>query len=942
MFKSLDRCQARPGVAFTRVLRVAAVAALLVGTLAGCSQQVADDEGETLGVSSEALTMAQIWGFEDPSGWTITTGSANKQSSTIHDEGSLSLQLTASAFVAVRGASVAKPAAISPLLAVDVMIPTQAGPYYLGAVQMTLSVPSLNINSQWINQKELSVPTGVWQRLTFQIPANIYSQLTASSFSDLQISLGLNPPAGLNQPFRFDNLRFLPAPSCVGQTNGTLCDDSVACTTGTSCNAGVCGSVTTVPPGSACDAGDDVLGFENFPAWQPTTGAAALAPSSTHVQGVRSLQINTPYFMTVASVPLSTLHKVSQTLSLRVQKPTHQPNPSWHGDITLNMVSPSLGINFAMNKPLTGQPSGSFFELQFAVPAATYQALATHTYSDLTFSISINPPNGQNGAYLLDDLHFVPVASCSGAIDKTACEDNTVCTQGDVCQAGVCGATISCDDANVCTDDACNAVTGCFHAANTASCNDGNACTAGDICSGSVCVPGAAVVCNDSNGCTDDSCNPATGCVFSNNTAPCSDSNACTTGDVCSGGACIPGGPTSCDDANGCTNDVCVAPTGCTHPSACGGGVCVGNACCQPLTCLALKAECGTFPDGCGGTVDCSSLCPAGGSCNPANKCLPPNNYNEPSGINVCETLLEALIIPPTFDDVFTCDDDQCGIFHPDCCVPGLCLLNPFCTILSKIEITPEEIYNAGDVYCSVTLTPKQYLERLINGRLTDLSQVGTFLASGGTTALYDFDVQVMSQAGKHIPDNARAIIRDLVAPIYNGGATGFSHDDLDNVKVVSSDFPTAGFYLPGDRLAITLGPVIVLKAKYYDALFKDSNGGVAYSDFLTSPSVCNRYIAAVDIMVHELVHVKQYRELGRYNFTVQYLGSALANGYGEVGFEHEAFNYQIGVSELQGGRFCSVMAQEDNATINSYGLSVPLNTCTPQVGRIDSFPACP
>jgi hypothetical protein len=71
-------------------------------------------------------------------------------------------------------------------------------------------------------------------------------------------------------------------------------------------------------------------------------------------------------------------------------------------------------------------------------------------------------------------------------------------------------------------------------------------------------------------------------------------------------------------------------------------------------------------------------------------------------------------------------------------------------------------------------------------------------------------------------------------------------------------------------------------------------------------------------------------------------LGEALADGYGGISFEHEAFNYQIGVTELQGGRYCSVMSAEDNSLIASYGLSVPANTCTPSIGLIDSFPACP
>src|SRR5207253_2854691 len=53
-------------------------------------------------------------------------------------------------------------------------------------------------------------------------------------------------------------------------------------------------------------------------------------------------------------------------------------------------------------------------------------------------------------------------------------------------------------------------------------------CTAGEVCSGGTCQPGTPRNCNDGNPCTDDSCNPTTGCVHTNNTASCDDGNACT------------------------------------------------------------------------------------------------------------------------------------------------------------------------------------------------------------------------------------------------------------------------------------------------------------------------------------------------------------------------------------------------------------------------------
>ena len=82
-----------------------------------------------------------------------------------------------------------------------------------------------------------------------------------------------------------------------------------------------------------------------------------------------------------------------------------------------------------------------------------------------------------------------------------------------------------------------------MNANNTAPCNDGNACTTNDTCGGGTCVGGAPPNCNDGNVCTTDSCNPATGCANTNNTAPCSDGNSCTAPDVCSLGSCVSGPP---------------------------------------------------------------------------------------------------------------------------------------------------------------------------------------------------------------------------------------------------------------------------------------------------------------------------------------------------------------------------------------------------------------
>lgn len=70
--------------------------------------------------------------------------------------------------------------------------------------------------------------------------------------------------------------------------------------------------------------------------------------------------------------------------------------------------------------------------------------------------------------------------------------------------------------------------------------------------------------CDDDNGCTDDSCDPASGCVRAFNSAPCDDGNLCTTADTCSGGSCVGGPPLNCNDGLNCTVDSCDPVAGCS------------------------------------------------------------------------------------------------------------------------------------------------------------------------------------------------------------------------------------------------------------------------------------------------------------------------------------------------------------------------------------------
>jgi len=107
------------------------------------------------------------------------------------------------------------------------------------------------------------------------------------------------------------------------------------------------------------------------------------------------------------------------------------------------------------------------------------------------------------------------------------------------------------------------------------ACDDGVACTSGDACAAGTCAGGPAA-CDDGNACTADACNLATGiCEHANAPAPCAVGVICKTlGDACIDGACVAGAPDpdccegtggECDDADPCTDDVCLPSGACQH-----------------------------------------------------------------------------------------------------------------------------------------------------------------------------------------------------------------------------------------------------------------------------------------------------------------------------------------------------------------------------------------
>jgi cysteine-rich repeat protein len=175
--------------------------------------------------------------------------------------------------------------------------------------------------------------------------------------------------------------------------------------------------------------------------------------------------------------------------------------------------------------------------------------------------------------------------------------DGSVCTVGDKCATGVCKAGIAknCDDQNECTNDSCDSKAGCLHVNNGNACDfDGSPCTPADLCKNGNCAPGPKKDCDDANPCTVDTCDAITGACKHNGAVlddqACEDGDKCTKNDTCKSGVCTTGQAVDCNDADLCTVDSCEKLKGCLHTVVADGTPCNdGDACTLGDTCVADK-----------------------------------------------------------------------------------------------------------------------------------------------------------------------------------------------------------------------------------------------------------------------------------------------------------------------------------------------------------------
>lgn len=130
-----------------------------------------------------------------------------------------------------------------------------------------------------------------------------------------------------------------------------------------------------------------------------------------------------------------------------------------------------------------------------------------------------------------------PIPGC--CVANGDCDDGLYCNGVETCGAGntcVAGTPVSCSTPTPYCDESTDSCVACL---TDAHCSDSDACDGEEVCQGGTCAEGVPPDCDDGNPCTDDSCSPASGCVYTNNSNACDDNIGCTINDTCVGGACV-------------------------------------------------------------------------------------------------------------------------------------------------------------------------------------------------------------------------------------------------------------------------------------------------------------------------------------------------------------------------------------------------------------------
>ena len=259
--------------------------------------------------------------------------------------------------------------------------------------------------------------------------------------------------------------------------------------------------------------------------------------------------------------------------------------------------------------------------------------------------------------------------------------------------------------------------------------------------------------------------------------------------------------------------------------------------------------------------------------------------------VNLCKWLLEDVLIPDTYQDLTTCINCKkrwyyCAFVNPSCAIPGVCKTFPDCILTERILVAAEHLEKKWVWNCN-EVDPKEEFYRWLRRQVPTLDQ----LVLPGAFEAARIDIEVMKLAAIPIPDRVKSQVKGLIQTFLASGTSKIAIQDIDAARIISNRHSNASLYLRDGFDGITLYDLIILRgSNVYDVLM---NNAYNYSVETILANQTSEYVSALKILIHELVHVRQYSSLGYNAFLTNYLIETVSKGYGNDSFEKEANEFR-------------------------------------------------
>jgi hypothetical protein len=132
-------------------------------------------------------------------------------------------------------------------------------------------------------------------------------------------------------------------------------------------------------------------------------------------------------------------------------------------------------------------------------------------------------------------------------------------------------------------------------------------------------------------------------------------------------------------------------------------------------------------------------------------------------------------------------------------------------------------------------------------------------------------------------PAFADIIFEFMNLPDFPGA---FTEEDLERVRILPASHPGATQFVTDGHSGVTLDTLVIVKDDRYEPIM---NWNRSWTEVLEG-EMSRAERRALFLMLHELVHVRQFRELGRQAFLAEYLPSVARDGDHGADLEQEAY----------------------------------------------------